>query len=742
MNSTILKLIRFGQIAAMLAISVAGIAYAQPAPPAGAPAASAPSAPPVSITAGQIYKDSQSGETAAYDNAQVSYGDKTLSGDVIFYNPDTGDGRVEGSAVYQDPKSRLEAERADFNTITGLGTLYRASGKFDNLYNLRGAKIQRVEEDRYVAREAGLTTCKCEDPQWEIESSYADVTVDGYAHLTNPVFHAAGVPVFYLPYLPVPVKNKRATGFLMPAPAYSDNLGFQVENKFFWAIADNMDATLTHHYLGEAGNKYGAEYRYIFRDFSGQFNGEYIQETDPDQPTDRNLWRVLFDHRHNLPWNIRNVFHINKESEESISRQYSESLTDRSRNYNDSYVTFSRSWPTRTVTLMAREQIALDPSNAQTLRKTPELRLINQKESIKGTPLYWSLESSYTGFRTENGLDEYRTTFDVERADFYPSISMPISISPFLSLEAAAWYRATWYSRGQDTSGNPVDESFTRQYYQTSFTVTGPKFFRIFETGTPERPALKHVITPKLVWNYIPGYEMDGENRQNVYVIDTVDSAPPTNAVALQIANDLLAKDVLSPESSRTVSLARFVATQPFDIIESNRTESPETEKRPLAPLQLEFRSRPADWLLFNYSTTYNHYDKFWETSTLEAGLKLWDVANIALDRIYKWGGKDGQDSTWDTAYLEVKLPWNLSLDFSWVYDEANAKTTNSLVRARFREDCWGLAINLDQRQLTKTAADGSSYTEDERRIMFTITLLGIGDILGGEQPAYARKKL
>ena len=702
-----------------------------------------PSQPqPVTITADKIGHDAKSGQANAQGNVRIVYGKRTVSGDKAVYNQNSGDGRVDGNAKFTDPKTSISADIAEFNSNTTMGTLYRFYAEFEKQYFMRGSWIERLSEAHYKAEDCFLTTCAGQDPDWEFSAGDADVTIEGYAFLKSVVFRAGGWPVFYLPYMIAPAKTKRATGFLIPSPSYSSELGFQIQNQFFWAIAENHDATFSHHYLGQAGNKFGLEYRYILSPSTlGTLNAEYLMETDPDKSADRNLWRVLYDHRQTLPGDVSAVAHINKESEGNVSREYASSITDRARLYTDSYVTFTKNWGTRSLLLMARDQTSLDPDDAQATRKVPEIKFANQKERLWSSPFYASLESSYTSFRTATGIDAGKTTYDVDRADFSPVVMLPIPITPYLSASAFAGYRATWYSI--PGTSQAVGESFTRNVYNLGASLTGPKIFRIFDTGSEETPQMKHLITPKLSWNYTPGMEVDGENRAKVKVLDEVDSADPVNAVTFQISNDLLGKTILGPDSRQTVSLARLTFSESYDLNEANRTDIPDGDKRPFSSTQVDFTTSPAKWLMLNYRTTYNFYDNMWDSSTLGLGARYADILNVALDRVYQWGGKAGEDSAWDTGYVEVKLPWwRMTADYSVIYDETAKETTNSMARLRYRKECWGVGVSHEQRRITRTDQDGSSRQLDESRTMFTVTLVGVGDVLGGDEPSLARPKL
>lgn len=73
------------------------------------------------------------------------------------------------------------------------------------------------------------------------------------AEIWNARFKLGPVPVFYSPYLQLPVGDKRRSGFLIPNAKYSTNNYFEFYLPYYWNIAPNMDATITPHYMHRRG---------------------------------------------------------------------------------------------------------------------------------------------------------------------------------------------------------------------------------------------------------------------------------------------------------------------------------------------------------------------------------------------------------------------------------------------------------------------------------------------------------
>ena len=103
------------------------------------------------------------------------------------------------------------------------------------------------------------------------------------------------MPVFYTPYLLVPVKNTRQTGFLFPEFSFSENNGFGFNLPFFLNISDSADVTFYPEYLTNRGFMPGAEFRYVASAADkGIFTANFLHDklSDPSETDYYNSYRL------------------------------------------------------------------------------------------------------------------------------------------------------------------------------------------------------------------------------------------------------------------------------------------------------------------------------------------------------------------------------------------------------------------------------------------------------------------
>lgn len=111
----------------------------------------------------------------------------------------------------------------------------------------RGARKDGV----YTLNYAAYTACKVEtadgcpkSPSWEVKAvkvvyDPAKKRVD-YEGARIELF---GLPVVPLPFLSHPVDTKAGSGFLVPSIGFSRNNGIELEQSYYWRIAQNRDVT-------------------------------------------------------------------------------------------------------------------------------------------------------------------------------------------------------------------------------------------------------------------------------------------------------------------------------------------------------------------------------------------------------------------------------------------------------------------------------------------------------------------
>ena len=204
----------------------------------------------------------------------------------------------DNQVILKGPKGWANLNTKDTNVWEGDYQMVgrQGRGKAD-LMKQRG-------ENRYTILENGsFTSCLPGSNTWSVVGS--EVIHDReeqVAEIWNARFKLGPVPVFYSPYLQLPVGDKRRSGFLIPNAKYSTKNYFEFYLPYYWNIAPNMDATITPHYMHRRGGvMWENEFRYLTQAGMGLMELDYLNSDrvyDDEHPNDDNSRRWLFYWQH------------------------------------------------------------------------------------------------------------------------------------------------------------------------------------------------------------------------------------------------------------------------------------------------------------------------------------------------------------------------------------------------------------------------------------------------------------
>lgn len=454
-------------------------------------------------------------------------GEKLAADDVV-WNLRTGEFTASGNVLLANPTSRLSAERVVFNTKTKRGTFYTASGisqlgtrgqdditMFGSLepdVYFYGQVIEKIGEDKYKITRGGFTTCVQPTPRWEVISSSSVINLHDYAILKNAVMRVKDVPVFYLPWMYLPIQDdNRATGFLMPTYGNSTIQGQSLSNAFFWAISRSQDLTLLHDSYFSRGQGYGSEYRYVAGPAS---NGEirfYRLATDQSVVDNGNInparrsYEVRGALAQQLPFGFRARGRVDYFSDITTQQLYNQNLYNATLSQRLMNGSISGAWGAVSLTGNYQRSEQFFSSTSSIINGyTPSIQAALSSTRIGRLPLYYSFNSEaanvvYASRSTDNRGLVSEVDNGLGRVDFTPSIRAPLTNLPYLSLNTSVSYRYTFYGESYDpVLRQQVPISLTRNYAELKAELLGPVFSKVYNPNNAIASRLKHIIEPNL----------------------------------------------------------------------------------------------------------------------------------------------------------------------------------------------------------------------------------------------------
>ncbi len=178
----------------------------------------------------------------------IAEGGVQVQADEGTFNMKTKEGDVSGDVLMTTAQGVLSASSGHVNIPAETGTFRGLDFDIEeggfNIYSEEGRKTSEFE---FELDDSALTSCRCPDgaKPWELKSSSCSITQEGYAHVYDTTMWFEGMPIFYSPYLAVPVKRERASGLLPPQFGYSNQNGFLYREPIFLDWDDSSGAKLS-----------------------------------------------------------------------------------------------------------------------------------------------------------------------------------------------------------------------------------------------------------------------------------------------------------------------------------------------------------------------------------------------------------------------------------------------------------------------------------------------------------------
>jgi LPS-assembly protein len=437
---------------------------------------------------------------------EVHYKDVVLMAEWIEVDPETLDILAEGNVVIQSSGEVLQAERVFFNLESGRGRIEKASGMIQPSLLFEAESAEKSAPDFFRLRTARVTTCLQPTPRWGFSFSRAEVKTDDTLKMWNAVLRVKNVPVFYLPYLSYPLEKARASGFLTPRIGHSGPKGFQLSQSYYWAIARNMDATVGVDVYSRLGIGAGLEYRYLFsKGTQGQASLYFFRaKADAAGSSLSNSSIIRLDHAQALPLGFKLVAKVDYQSSFDFLKEFDDDFRRSVVSNRNSQVYLTRSWAR--FNLSARvsryETYYSERDDSVVTTYLPQLSFNVFKVKLI-SPLQFSLASSFNswryGWRSEydSGAEKRSSTLLLS-----PTLSLPLTPVPWLTANAAVTANLSQYGQSLDPeSGEVLSDPLFAWNAVVKIDLIGPVFTRIYP-GKNGRPRLKHVIEPSVSYTY------------------------------------------------------------------------------------------------------------------------------------------------------------------------------------------------------------------------------------------------
>ncbi|EMF22781.1 MULTISPECIES: LPS assembly protein LptD [Citrobacter freundii complex] len=449
-------------------------------------------------------------------NVDIAQGNSRLQADEVQLHQKQAEGQPEpirtvdalGNVHYDDNQVILKGPKGWSNLNTKDTNIWEGDYQMVGRQGRGKADLMKQRgENRYTILENGsFTSCLPGSDTWSVVGS--EVIHDReeqVAEIWNARFKLGPVPVFYSPYLQLPVGDKRRSGFLIPNAKYSTNNYFEFYLPYYWNIAPNMDATITPHYMHRRGGiMWENEFRYLTQAGAGLMEFDYLNSDkvyEDEHPKDDNSRRWLFYWQHSGV--MDQVWRFNVDYTKVSDTSYFNDFDNKYGSSTDGYATqkFSVGYAVQNfdATVSTKQFQVFDAQNSNSYSAQPQLD-VNYYQNDVG-PFDTRIYGQAVHFvNTNDNMPE------ATRVHLEPTINLPLSNNwGSINTEAkllATHYQQTnldWYNNNS-SNVNKLDDSANRVMPQ--FKVDGKLVFeRDMEMLAP---GYTQTLEPRAQYLYVP----------------------------------------------------------------------------------------------------------------------------------------------------------------------------------------------------------------------------------------------
>lgn len=406
----------------------------------------------------------------------------------------------DNQVILKGPKGWANLNTKDTNVWEGDYQMVgrQGRGKAD-LMKQRG-------ENRYTILDNGtFTSCLPGSDTWSVVGSeIIHDREEQVAEIWNARFKVGPVPIFYSPYLQLPVGDKRRSGFLIPNAKYTTTNYFEFYLPYYWNIAPNMDATITPHYMHRRGNiMWENEFRYLSQAGAGLMELDYLPSDkvyEDEHPNDDNSRRWLFYWQHSGV--MDQVWRFNIDYTKVSDPSYFNDFDNKYGSSTDGYATqkFSVGYAVQNfdATLSTKQFQVFDDTSGNSYAAEPQLD-VNYYHNDLG-PFDTRVYGQAVHFVNTNSNMPEATRVHLE-----PTINLPLS-NTWGSINTEAKLLATHYQQtnldwyNSNPQNNKLADSVNRVMPQ--FKVDGKMVFeRDMEMLAP---GYTQTLEPRAQYLYVP----------------------------------------------------------------------------------------------------------------------------------------------------------------------------------------------------------------------------------------------
>ena len=467
---------------------------------------------------------------------------------------------AEGSVVFdQADQQRITGSHGEWNYRTKTGYFVDSTGFTNQTQDgtriyFTADRVEKISLDTIVATNVQVTACDEDVPKWSFHASKARIKTGDRVYVSSPTMKLKKVPVFYLPYASVSIKQRdRASGFLTPTFGGSGAKGARLSTAYYQTLGRSADFTFRSDIYTSRGLGFGGDLRtransrsYLNVGFYAVKDRIFGPEADAAHP-DQGGSSLYVEGVHYFKNGFTAVADVNITSNLAFRQVFSDNIQQAISPEETSQVFVNKDHNEYSFNFLARTQVTSLTNARIRIRQLPSISIDKRPTIVsflKSLPLYFSFSGAADGVsRKETVEDSVQFVSDVggnpilapsmvQRLDMSPRFELPLNFAGW-TVTASGTGRVTFYSNSLDPATRDVlSRNVTRSYGEFELDVRPPAFAKDFQHGDG-RFFFRHLIEPYLIYRRIAGIN----NFDRIIRFDYTDAIADTNEFEFGIAN-------------------------------------------------------------------------------------------------------------------------------------------------------------------------------------------------------------
>ena len=653
-------------------------------------------------------------------NVDVKQGNRHLqSAEVEVQQQGSGDNVqryafARGGFDYRDNQINLLGDDAKIHLNTKDTDVRNAHYQLVDRQGRGSAESVELRDDYRVMKNATFTSCLQDDHSWSI---YADEmrqhVKEEYAEMWHARFKVQGVPVFYTPYLQLPIGDRRRSGLLIPTLGHGSRDGYFYAQPVYWNIAPNLDATLTPKYMSHRGWQLNSEFRYLTTLGEGQVAGEYLGDDRLKDYDSENRKRHLFYWKHNAAFarDWRLDLNYTKVSDKRYFNDFDSAYGSSTDGYADQTGRIAYYQPNYNIAMFVKQFQIFDEVVIGPYRALPQIDFNYYQNGLFGNKVDFKLFSQAVRFDNDSAQMPTAWRFHGE-----PSVNTTLS-NRYGSMNLEAKLYATQYQqkKGRSDKAEDVESSVNRILPQLKIdlqsVLASNQTFISGYTQTLE-PRAQYLFRPykdqsnigsKLNSQYL-GFGYDSSLLQQDYFslfnsrrYSGLDRIASANQVTLGGTSRFFDEN---KEEQFNIAVGQTYYLEPSRIDENrdNRTEGSSSSW-----------AIEANWKineLMRWRGSYQYDPQLGQVSLANTGIEYNPTKNNVVQLNYRYASKEyiNQNLTaeanrynQDIKQLGVQVGWELSDHWAiagrYYQDLALKKPVEQYLGLQYNTCCWSVGV-------------------------------------------------